>query len=69
MLSIKELRTKTEQELREELNAAKKALNAFVSDVLKGKEKNTKKAVFLKRQVARVSTVLNEKVFMREASN
>lgn len=60
-MNTKELRNKTENELNKQLKDLKKELEGFVTNVLQGKEKNVKKGKFLKKDIARIKTVLNEK--------
>lgn len=60
-MNLKELRTKTEIELNKQVKALKKDLESFSSNVLQGKEKNVKKGLFIRKEIARIKTVLNEK--------
>jgi len=60
-MNIKELRNKTETEIKKQLKDLKKDLEIFSTSVLQGKEKNVKKGMFLRKDIARVKTVLNEK--------
>lgn len=60
-MNLKELRTKTENELNKQIKDLKKDLEAFATNVLQGKEKNIKKGLFLRKDIARIKTVLNEK--------
>lgn len=65
MIKPSDLRKKNKEELQEELKKLKGELNDVVLEVVKGKEKNLKKTGNIKRDIARVSTVLNEKLFMQ----
>jgi|GEM_PF-1303210 len=60
-MTILEMRAKTEQELKEEVKKLEKELQAVVTAVLQKKEKNFKKPREVKRNIARVKTVLTEK--------
>lgn len=64
-MKLKEVRAKTETELREQIKSMAKVIESHASEIIKGKEKNTSKVGFLKRDLARVKTVLNEKLFMK----
>jgi len=57
----KELKSKSLTELNKQLKDLKKDLETFASNVLQGKEKNVKKGLFIRKDIARVKTVLNEK--------
>lgn len=61
-----ELRAKTIEELKAELLNKKKELTEFYTSVLQNKEKNVKKAVAIKKEIARINTVINEKKFTVE---
>ena len=60
-MNTKDLRNKTENELKKQLKDLRKDLETFGSNVLQGKEKNVKKGKFIKKDIARLKTVLNEK--------
>lgn len=60
-MKMKDIRNKSENELKKQANDLKKELEVFVSNILQGKEKNVKKGRFLRKDIARVKTVLNEK--------
>jgi len=60
-MNIKELKNTTENDLKKKLKDLKKDLETFSSNVLQGKEKNVKKGKFLRKDIARIKTVLNEK--------
>lgn len=65
----KDIRQLTETELKEKLVKLAKEYHTVVSDLLQGKEKNVKKPGAIRKEVARIKTFLNEKKFMKEASN
>ncbi|HOS88569.1 MAG TPA: 50S ribosomal protein L29 [bacterium] len=56
------MKNKNIKDLKEELTKLEKDLQKVVSDILKKKEKNVKKASFLRKDIARIKTVLNEKL-------
>ncbi|MBW6441675.1 50S ribosomal protein L29 [Patescibacteria group bacterium] len=61
MIDILEFRKKTIEDLNKELTKVQKDLQNTVSDVLQGKEKNVRKVGLLKKDVARIKTIINEK--------
>ncbi|HOD01180.1 MAG TPA: 50S ribosomal protein L29 [bacterium] len=67
MTGIEDLRKKSTEELRKELANIQKELQKTVSDIMQKKEKNVKKASFLRKDIARIKTLLNEK--LREEKN
>jgi len=62
MLDITELRKKNIDDLKKELEKIKKDKQKVVADALQKKEKNVKKASLMKKDIARIQTVLNEKL-------
>jgi large subunit ribosomal protein L29 len=56
----KELRTKSKEELNEELKSLKKEIESTMENIIKGKEKNLRKMKALRKDIARVHTVLKE---------
>ena len=67
-----ELRNKSFAELKEMIAGKKKEILDFSKAAIKGSEKNVKKLNFLKKEVARISTILNEKALLssiEEAKN
>lgn len=56
-----ELRTKSIKELEELLVSKKTEILENSKNILKGSEKNVKKNVPLRKEVARILTILNEK--------
>lgn len=62
MLDIDELRKKNTDDLKKELEKLKGDMHKTVSDILQKKEKNVKKANSMKKDIARIQTVLNEKL-------
>jgi ribosomal protein L29 len=60
-MKIKEIRdTKTEQ-LEKELDKFERELLVAKKDIRDGKEKNVRKGLRIKRNIARIQTVLNER--------
>ncbi len=68
-MKLTQMRAKTETEIKELIQTMKKDMETHASEVIKGKEKNTTKIVFLKRDLARVKTILNEKLFLKGTKN
>ncbi len=67
-----ELRKKTVAELKEMISGKKTEILDLSKAILKGTEKNVKKINFLRKEVARISTILTEKVLIstiEEAKN
>ena len=64
-----EIRKKTEEELKKLKLSLKKDLEKLSRDLIEGKEKNVKKASLLRRDYARVMTVLKEKSLEKENKN
>ena len=62
MIDILEYRKKDKEDLKKELVRLKKDLQKTVSDILQKKEKNIKKAVIGRKDIARVNTLINEKL-------
>lgn len=60
--NLKDLRAKNDGELKELIMKLKKEVSEHMSGILKGKDKNAKKAIALRRQMARIQTILNERV-------
>lgn len=60
-MNTAELRKKTELELNDSLKKAVKELEENQLSVLKGKQKNVNKGSYLKKDIARIKTVLAEK--------
>lgn len=58
----KELRNKTKEELHEQIKSLEKEIKEVMEKLIKGKEKNVKKSGNLRRDIARVKTVLAELV-------
>lgn len=68
-MKISELRQKTEQELREYLEKLTKEVKDARNSALQSKEKNVKKPIALRKEVARVMTLLTEKKVLNEVTN
>ena len=62
MIDILEYRKKSQEDLKKELAKFKKDLQKTVSDILQKKEKNIKKAVLFRKDIARINTLINEKL-------
>ena len=65
----KDLRGKSIKELQKTLVEALENYEKHTQDVYKGKEKNTAKTKSLKKDIARIKTVMSEKKFMKEVKN
>jgi ribosomal protein L29 len=65
-MNLKELRSKTIEELNELLKEANKTIGETKMSILKNKEKNVKKVLFLRKDIARLSTLIREKVTVRK---
>ncbi len=59
-MKIQELRSKTKEELHIILSELEISLRKVKSEIAEGKEKNVKKAKFMKKDIARMLTVLTE---------
>jgi ribosomal protein L29 len=59
-----ELRVKTIKDLEDLLIAKKNDIVENSKNILKGSEKNVKKNLFLRKEVARIKTILNEKILL-----
>lgn len=66
-MNLADLRSKTEEELKVLTASLKKDMQKVSEDLIKGKEKNIKKVKYLKKDFARIQTVLNEKKFLKES--
>ena len=60
MLNTKDIKQKKDKELIEILAKTKKELEDTVANTLQNKEKNVKKSKYLKKDIARILTVMNE---------
>ena len=60
-MEIKELRNKNEAELKEKIKDLKKQMEDNMETIFKGKDKNFRKIRVIRKDLARVMTVLNEK--------
>ncbi len=58
---IRELRKKNIEDLKKELVEKTKTIEKFMMDVYKGKEKNLVKSRSLRKEIARIKTLLAEK--------
>ncbi|MFZ2664461.1 MAG: 50S ribosomal protein L29 [Patescibacteria group bacterium] len=62
MIKLEEFRKKTKEELKKEITSLEKEVQKVVSDILQKKEKNVKKASQIRRDIARIKTLLSEKL-------
>ena len=62
MIDIKEFRKKELDDLKKELLKVKKDFHKTISDVMQKKEKNIKKVSQLRKDIARIQTIINEKL-------
>ena len=65
----KDIRQLSETELKDKLAKLAKEYHTVVSDVMQGKEKNVKKPLAIRKEIARVKTFVNEKKFMKEIAH
>ncbi len=68
-MKLQEMRQKTIKELQEDLKKTKKDLESIMRDLLQSKEKNVKKAVDYKKNIARMNTVITEKKILESLKN
>jgi large subunit ribosomal protein L29 len=62
MIDISELRKKTLEDLKKELERLKKDAQKVVSEVTQKKEKNVSKIRVFKKDIARIQTLISEKL-------
>ncbi len=62
MLKVSELRKKNTEDLKEELVKVQDELRKMVPDILQRKEKNVRKVGFMRKDIARIKTLMNEKL-------
>jgi len=62
MLKVSELRKKNTEELKEELIKVQDDLRKIVPDILQRKEKNVRKVGFIRKDIARIKTLMSEKL-------
>ncbi len=60
-MELHEIRQKNESELNELIRKARSDIENIAKDVLQQKEKNVKKVGFLRKDIARMKTILREK--------
>jgi len=65
-MNTRELRSKTDEELYALIVSIQHDLEKLAQDIAKGKGKNTSKGRFLRKTLARIKTVLNEKKVLKE---
>ena len=64
-MQAKDLRPKKEQELLEQLKSLRKELKEISMSVLNRKEKNVKKPRNLRKDIARILSILKEKQILK----
>ena len=69
MLKTSELRTKNLNELNSLLKEYYKKLEDYVADVYRGKSKDISKTNFIRKDIARIKTIISEKRFIEEEKN
>ena len=62
MIDIPEFRKKSIQDLKKELSKMENESHKVISDILQKKEKNVGKAGIFRKDIARIKTLLNEKL-------
>lgn len=62
MINISELKNKSIEDLKKDLEKSRKDLQKTVSEILQKKEKNVKKALIIRKDIARMKTFLNQKL-------
>jgi|GEM_PF-861207 len=62
MIKLDEFRKKTKEDLLKEITNLEKEIQKVVSDILQKKEKNIMKVKYLRKDIARIKTLLNEKL-------
>jgi ribosomal protein L29 len=61
-----DLRKKTEQEIKELLTKTKKEMEEYRMKAMDGKEKNLRKSLEMRKDIARLQTVLTEVNYSKE---
>jgi large subunit ribosomal protein L29 len=62
----KELRNKTKEELNEQVKTLEKEIKEIIDNIIKGKEKNIMKTGKVRKDIARIKTVLKEQSLNKE---
>ncbi len=65
-MKVVDIRKKTESDLTKELALKRKELESYTQNLAKGKEKNTAGLKTLKRDYARMLTILNQQSYAKE---
>ncbi|MFZ5424693.1 MAG: 50S ribosomal protein L29 [Patescibacteria group bacterium] len=68
-MQVAELRSKTKEELLEMLDSLKIDYKNAGEDLIKGNEKNLKVQKYLRKDIARVKTILREKEILESIEN
>ena len=66
-MNLKELKTKNITEINKLIKDLRLDLESIATNVLQQKEKNVKKGSFIKKDIARLKTLLNQRI--KEESN
>lgn len=66
-MELKEMKEKSKEELQEHVKQLKGDINKTVQEILKGNEKNVKKARLLRKELARAKTLIAQK--LKESNN
>ena len=67
-MDLKNLRKKTKDELQKLLKEKEDELRKVVTEIFKTKEKNIKKPSFLRKDIARIKTIINQKMSKKDTS-
>lgn len=65
-MNANELRPKSEQELRDEITKLKKTLTDKKEALITGKDKKMSQIAQIRKDIARISTVLREKEILKD---
>lgn len=60
-MNLEDMRKKTEKDIEKELDKKRSDIEKFAQQITKGKEKNTSKLRSMRKDYARIATVLSEK--------
>ena len=68
-MKVKELRQKSEKELHKILDESREKLRQLNFDLASGKVKNVREIRKIKREIARMLTIINNKISRKQESN
>jgi len=68
-MKVKELRQKSEKELHKILDESREKLRQLNFDLASGKVKNVREIRKIKRDIARMLTIINNKISRKQESN